>query len=266
VWLKSPIVVVGLGELGQVMANGFLRIGHPVYPINRESFFADVNALALDPLLVVVAVGEKDLDGVLMTLPDALKDRVVLLQNNLLESDWVRHGIRNPTILVVWLDKKPGRPAVAVLPNKVFGPYGDQVAQALNAIEIDTHARPIHERDRALVAKNLYIHTINIAGLRVGGTVGELWNLHRLFAENIAREILLIQNCRLGQTLDMNDLMGDMLEGFSGDWNHLCTGRSAPSRLANALFFADHYQLAVPTIRAIAKELGVSGQGVGIDE
>jgi ketopantoate reductase len=258
--LRAPIAVVGLGELGQVLASGFLKLGHPVYPLNRDASFSDLMALSIDPLLVVVAVGEKDLTGVLLSLPEGFKDRIVLLQNNLLEPDWVNHGVLDPTILVVWLDKKPGRPAVSVLPNKVFGPHSEVVSQSLNALGIESQVRPGEELDRALVAKNLYIHTINIAGLRVGGTVGALWNEHRPLAETIAGEILEIQFCRLGRTLDVDLMMRDMLEGFSGDLDHLCMGRSAPNRLANALAFANHYQLAVPTLRAIAHEIGLSGE------
>lgn len=256
--LRVPIAVVGLGELGQVLAAGFLKLGHPVYPLNRDASFSDLTALAVDPLLVIVAVGESDLNGVLMSLPQGLKDRIVLLQNNLLEPDWVRHGVLNPTILVAWLDKKPGRPAVSVLPNKVFGPHGQIVAQSLNILNIESQVRPIGDLDRALVAKNLYIHTINIAGLRVGGTVGALWNEHRPLAEAIAGEILEIQFCRLGRVLDVNLMMLDMLEGFSGDLDHLCMGRTAPCRLGNALAFANEYQLSVPTLRAIAHEVGLS--------
>jgi len=208
---------------------------------------------------VVVAVGEKDLDRVLRSVPEILKNRIVLLQNNLLKPDWVRHGILDPTILVVWLDKKPGRPAISVLPNKAFGPHSQLVAQSLNILDIETQSFPLEQLDRALVAKNLYIHTINIAGLRVGGTVGTLWNDHRPLVDAIACEIFEIQCCRLERTLDLSLIMADMLEGFYGDMNHLCMGRTAGNRLSNALAFADVYELAVPTLRAIAREIGLSG-------
>jgi len=38
---------------------------------------------------------------------------------------------------------------------------------------------PPNELLYELVRKNLYILTINIAGLKTGGTVGELWGKHR---------------------------------------------------------------------------------------
>ncbi len=261
--LKAPVAVVGLGELGQVLATGFLKIGHPVYPLIRGTSLADLTTLSVDPFLIIVAVGEKDLDGILMTLPETFRDRIVLLQNNLLEPDWLIHRILLPTILVAWLDKKPGRPSVSVLPNKVFGPHRELVAEALNALNIVSHACPIEDLTRALVAKNLYIHTINIAGLRVGGTVAELWHRHRSLAQGVADEILQIQTSRLGCKLDENLIIKDMLEGFSGDWNHLCMGRSAPQRLANALAFADHFQLATPILRDIAREIALPAKEAG---
>lgn len=263
--MKAPVVIVGLGELGQVLASGFLKIGHPVYPLNRGSSFDEFKALALDPYLVVVAVSESDLDSILSALPEAYRDRVVLLQNNLLPPDWLKHRIHLPTILVAWLDKKPGRPSVSVLPNKIFGPHREVVAQALNALKIETQSCPIEDLNRALVSKILYIHTINIAGLRVKGTVGELWHHHRALAEGVADEILQILSARLGCKLDKHQMIQDMLEGFSGDWNHLCLGRSAPQRLTNALSYADRFALSTPMLRDIARQIGLLGDGVACD-
>jgi len=263
--LKAPVAVVGLGELGQVLATGFLKIGHPVYPLIRGSSLADLTTLSVDPFLIIVAVGEKDLDGILMTLPETFRDRIVLLQNNLLEPDWLIHRILLPTILVAWLDKKPGRPSVSVLPNKVFGPHRELVAEALNALNIVSQSCPIEDLNRALVSKILYIHTINIAGLRVKGTVGELWHHHRALAEGVADEILQILSARLGCKLDKHQMIQDMLEGFSGDWNHLCLGRSAPQRLANALSYADRFALSTPMLRDIARQIGLLGNGDACD-
>ena len=261
--LKASVAIVGLGELGQVLASGFLKIGHPVFPLNRGSSFSELTTSGVDPLLIIIAVGEKDLKEVLMILPESFKDRIVLLQNNLLRPDWQHYQIALPTVLVAWLDKKPGRPSVSVLPNQVFGPHRELVAQALNALDIETHGGPMEDLDRALVAKNLYIHTINIAGLLVGGTIGDLWHHHRSLAQGIAEEIFQIQCARLGYDLDENLVIQDMLEGFAGDWNHLCLGRSAPQRLANALGLADQFQLATPIIREIAVEMGLSGKEAG---
>ena len=33
--MTAPIVIIGIGELGAVIARGLLRLGHPIYPIIR---------------------------------------------------------------------------------------------------------------------------------------------------------------------------------------------------------------------------------------
>ena len=33
--MKSPVVLIGIGEMGGVFARGFLRAGYPVYPATR---------------------------------------------------------------------------------------------------------------------------------------------------------------------------------------------------------------------------------------
>jgi hypothetical protein len=67
---------------------------------------------------------------------------------------------------------------------------------------------------------------------------------------------------KLGQVLasGLVKIEHHLVEGFSGDLNHLCMGRSAPYGLENALAFANDYHLAVPTLRAIAYEIGLCGE------
>lgn len=35
--MKPPVVVIGIGEMGGVFARGYLKNGHPVYPVTRGS-------------------------------------------------------------------------------------------------------------------------------------------------------------------------------------------------------------------------------------
>ena len=35
--MKSPVVLIGIGEMGAVFARGFLRAGYPVYPVTRQT-------------------------------------------------------------------------------------------------------------------------------------------------------------------------------------------------------------------------------------
>lgn len=85
--MHQPVVIFGLGEVGDLFAQGLLKCGHPVYPILRATDPAEVAVRLPDPALVLVAVGENDLHGVLQAMPTAWRDRLGLLQNELLPRD-----------------------------------------------------------------------------------------------------------------------------------------------------------------------------------
>ena len=250
--MKPPVVIIGVGEMGGVFARGFLRLGHPVFPVNRRS--GDVAGLARqlpDPRLVLIAVGETDLAGTLETLPASWNDRIALLQNELLPADFAH--LQEPTVISVWFEKKPGQDARVICPSPVHGPAAKLIGDALGAVGIPT--RRLEDSDALafeLVVKNLYILTTNIAGLRTGGTVGELWSAHREFARAVAADVIAIQEAMTGNTFDHDRLLQGMLAAFDGDPDHRCTGRSAPQRLARALEHARHHGLAAPTLTAIA--------------
>lgn len=248
------MIIVGLGELGQLLAAAFLKAGYPVYPVTRSDCLSDLVAEGIDPLLVVIAVGEADLQGVLSVVPDAYRSKILLLQNELLPLDWISQDISDPTVLVVWLDKKKGRPAVSVLPNRISGPNAVLVAQVLNALDVPTMVIGQDDLLRCLLAKNLYILTVNIAGLKCGGIVGDLWSMHRELTECLAHEIMDIQFKRLGREFDRSLLLEDMLEGFRGDPDHICMGRSAGKRLEKALSDASFFGLDVPVLTLIQSQ------------
>lgn len=250
--MKSPVVLVGVGEMGGVFARGLLRAGHPVYPVGRGQ---DMNALAEalpDPAMVLVSVGEKDLQAVLETIPASWRDSLALLQNELLPRDWQAQGLDNPTVTSVWFEKKPGRDPKVIIPSPVFGPASALLEQALATLDIPVKRlqnaeQLLHE----LVLKNLYILTTNIAGLKVAGTVGELWDRHQPFARAVAADVLDIQQALTGQTLVREPLIDGMVEAFEGDPDHNCMGRSAPARLARALAHGDEFHLTLPTLREL---------------
>jgi hypothetical protein len=249
----SEVVIIGLGQLGRVFAGGLLRVGCTVVPVNRGD---DMAALALHhptPDLVLVAVAENDLQAVLAALPDAWKPRATLIQNELLPRDWQAHGLIDPTVISVWFEKKKGIDAKPLIPSPVAGPGAALLCRALNAIDLP--CREVALGDDLLfelVRKNVYILTTNIAGLRTGGTVAELWQNHEAFARQVASEVMAIQDALTGVQHDRAALIAGMLEAFEGDPAHGCTGRSAPARLARALSHAEAFGLAVPTLRSLA--------------
>lgn len=252
--MKNAVVIIGMGEMGELFAQGFLKSGHPVVPVLRGMALEEVAREFPNPELVLIAVGENDLHPVLEALPPSWRDRLGLLQNELLPRDWERHGLADPTVIVVWFDKKKGRPFVNVLPTPVGGAKAALVIRALEAVEVPCREIPASEVLYELVRKNLYILTINIAGMRAGGTVGQLWSDHRELAERVAGEILDVQNCLTQSKLPRERLMAGMLEGFAGDPQHICMGRSAPVRLARVLRFAEEAGLDTPILREIAEE------------
>jgi len=252
--MKKPVVVIGIGEIGSVFARGFLKLGYPVVPVTRDMDMAVVAADVAAPELVVVAVAEKDLHATLARLPDIWRDRLVLLQNELLPRDWLQHGLENPTVISVWFEKKKGMDAKVVIASPVFGLFAILLQEALGSLDIPVAVlENEQELLTELVTKNLYILTTNIAGLEAGGNVRELWINHHDLACHVAGDVLDIQEYLTGEDLDRTALVEGMLRAFDGDPDHGCMGRSAPARLARAIAIADEAGLDVPALRSIAE-------------
>ncbi len=249
----QKVIIIGLGQLGRVFSGALLRIGCQLIPLNRGDDMAVLAAQHPAPALVLVAVAEADLQSVLATLPEVWKPRVGLIQNELLPRDWQIHWIEDPTVISVWFEKKQGMDAKPLISSPAHGAQAGLLVRALKAIDLPAHE--IADEDVLLfelVRKNVYILTTNIAGLKTGGTVSELWQNHAPFARQVAHEVMDIQDWLTGVRHDREQLISAMLEAFAGDPQHGCTGRSAPVRLARALQHADQAGLAVPTLRKLA--------------
>jgi len=253
--MKNPVVVIGIGEMGSVFARGFLRLGHPVYPVVRGVEMVEVANRVAETELVVIAVAEKDIQDVLQAVPDSWRDRLVLLQNELLPNDWIMHDL-DPTVISVWFEKNKGMDSKVIIPSPVFGKHAQQVADALSSIDIATSVLGSTEDLLfELVLKNVYILTTNISGLETGGTVGELWSDHWEVATQVANEIIQLQQKLIGQSLDAEQLIEGMVNAFNGDTEHGCMGRSAPARLERALMLADEHGLDLPRLKQIASKV-----------
>ncbi|MFM8331123.1 MAG: ketopantoate reductase family protein [Candidatus Methylumidiphilus sp.] len=255
--MNKPVAIIGMGEMGELFAHAFLKLGHPVYPIVRGMDLASIATALPDPELVLVAVGENQLHGVLNTLPSPWRGRLALLQNELLPRDWQQHGITDPTVIVVWFDKKPGRPFVAATATPVCGPKAELIAQALETLAIPCHTVPRTELLYELARKNLYILTINIAGLMLapGGTVGELWDNSRDLADKVAADIISVQQALAECELPRKRLLDSLPDAIADDPGHLCLGRSARERLRRTLQNAQAQGIRAPSLKAIAETL-----------
>ncbi|SMN15840.1 hypothetical protein CRYPA_1816 [uncultured Candidatus Thioglobus sp.] len=248
--MKKPIIVLGVGELGSVFARSFLKNNYPVYPITRET---DIDELAntIDPELVLVCTGEVDLQTALKTIPEKWKDRVAMMQNELLPRDWENYDFVNPTVISVWFEKKKGMDSKVLISSPAYGPKAKTLTESLALIDIKAHVlNSAAELLFELVVKNLYILTTNIAGMVIepGANVDDLRNNHRQLMRDVSTDILTLQTQLTGQTFDENQLGQAIIKAFEGDLNHGCMGRSAPARLNRTLELAKEFKLDVPTL------------------
>jgi hypothetical protein len=248
------VVIIGMGEMGGVFGRAFLTAGYPAYPVRRGDDLGELAAVVPAPALVLVTVGEDDLEAVLAALPVAWRGIVGLIQNELLPRTWEAHGIDTPTVAVVWFEKKPGTAVTVILPSPVAGPAAELVVGALGSIGIAAEVIAADELVDALVAKNLYILTANIGGLHTGGSVSDVWN-DRELADAVVREVLAIQESQVGSPIDHDRAVATMVSAFEADPGHAATGRSAPRRLDRALRHAEEAGIEVPALRAIADEI-----------
>ena len=249
---SKSIVVVGLGEMGSVFARGFLRLGFTVQPVTRDMGMQEVAKVNPEPELVLIAVGEANLHQQLRRIPDVWKDKLVLLQNELLPRDWQQYSL-DPTVISVWFEKKKGQDSKVIIDSPVYGKHAELVASALASIDISakvlsTSAELLHE----LVLKNLYILTTNISGLEVAGNVGDLWSKHKILASGVANDVIRLQSALTRTTLNHDALMDGMINAINGDKEHICMGRSAPVRLQRALLLAKENRLSLPMLERIA--------------
>jgi len=253
--IKKPVIVIGIGEMSGVFTRGLLRAGYPLYPVTRNMNIAAIAEQITDPEMVLVAVGETDLDPVLEQLPEIWRDKVALLQNELLPADWQKQDLSNPTIISVWFEKKKGQDFKVLVPSPIIGPKAGILQTALQTLGIPSWiVKDANEMLFELVRKNLYILTTNIAGLEIGGDVNGLWHDNRALANRVMADILTIQNHLTGTEHDKERLTEAVVEAINGDLAHKCMGRSAPARLARALKYADEQQLEVNELQRIAAQ------------
>ncbi len=249
-------VVVGIGELGGVFAKALLSMGHTVVPVLRDTSIEDVATRYPDPGVVVVAVGEGDLDAALAALPTPWRTRVCLIQNELLPRSWHPYGVVDPTVAVVWFEKKAGKPVTPIIPTPIAGSAAGLLVAGLQKIGIPARELSAEAQVTEMIRKNLYILVANVAGLEVGGTVGELWTEHNALARAVGDEVLAIQSWLVGTPLDVDGLYAGMVEAFDADPDHGTTGRSAPARLARAVGYARQAGLETPTLDRLRETFG----------
>lgn len=249
---KEPVIVIGLGEMGSVFARAILKLGHPVYPVSRDTNLDELAKEIPNPEMVLIAVGEKDLQASLKTIPSAWHNNIALLQNELLPRDWESYDFTDPTVISVWFEKKKGQDSKVLIPSPCFGANASLLVNALATLDIP--AREVssgQEMEEELLIKNVYILTTNISGLITKGNVKDLWDNHNDLALEVANEVMDIQETLVGHELDREKLIKGFEAGIDGDHEHMCMGRSAPGRLARAIKLADTAGLEIKKLREI---------------
>ena len=254
--MKQPIVIIGIGELAGVLARAFLRNGYPVCPITRGMDIEKEAKNLPDPQMVVVGVAEKDYPVVMKTMPMQWKNNLVLIQNELLPTDWEKYKVRNPTIMSVWFEKKKGIDYNPLLPSPIYGPMAEIISGSLEQLEIP--CKVLGSDDdllSELVLKNVFVFTINIAGLVLaeGTTTSILWEKDRQFALDVADEIIDLQESINGKKFSRDKLKEGLVAGLKGDPHHKCKGRSAHGRLIRTIEAADAADLKLKTIRGVSR-------------
>ena len=252
--MHAPVVIVGVGELAGPFSLGFLRLDYPVFPVTRETDRQGIASEITATTLTLVTVREADLADALHSLPAPWRHSVGLVQNDLVPSTWQEHHLE-PTVAVVWFEKKAGLAPKVIRPTVIGGPQASLLVDVLAAVDIPAQAVDDEGLIEALVAKNLYIGVANIGGLELadGATVGELWEAHRELASAVASDVLDIQESLVGGEVDRDAMVRDLEKSIGADPDHGARGRTAPERLARAISIADEHGRQVPALRRIAE-------------
>jgi len=252
--MRPGVAIIGVGQIGGCLAEGLARAGHAVFPVRRGDDAGEVARTLPEPALALVTVAEDDLDGALLKLPGAWRSRVGLVQNELLPAVWERHAIPQPTVAVVWFERKGGGRPRPLLPTFLHGPAWPMLSSGLDALDLPwKHLDDGEALLRELVRKNLYILTTNLGGLATGApTAGALWREHRAQTIQIASEVLTLQAAATGGVLDRVTLLRGLDEAIDADPEHATVGRTATRRLERTLEQARELGISVPRLQEIA--------------
>ncbi|HEY5958791.1 MAG TPA: hypothetical protein VIV60_19655, partial [Polyangiaceae bacterium] len=175
-------------------------------------------------------------------------------QNELRPSEWEKRGLPTPTVAVIWFEKKPGRDVRALVSTPVFGPLAVTVVNLMSVLGLPAHVELDAERlVFELALKNLYILSMNFAGLVHDSDVGTLWHEHRPVVETICAEILELESAQMQRALPATSLMLELERIITADPRHGARGRTAQPRLIRTLATARRLGIQTPILNEIAR-------------
>ena len=246
------LVVVGLGQLGRLFATGALARGVRVTPVLRG---VDPGAVLapLPDVPILLAVGEHDLEPVLRAIAPARRRDAILVQNETFPPDW-RPLVPDPTVAVVWLNAKPGRPLQVARSTAVRGRHAALVC-ALHA-PLDVPCRLLDDDAqlaRELVAKYALILAVNALGLRSDETVGTWLARDEPLVRRLVADARRLGEARLGDRVDDADAAEDAaLEAMQALATMPARGRTARARVDRALALGRTLGVSLPALAAFA--------------
>jgi hypothetical protein len=245
----QDLVVVGLGQLGVLFGEAAMKAGRRVTPVRRDT---DVER-ALDdvpcdaPLLL--AVGERDLEGALAPFPKARWAEAILVQNELFPRVWQAAGLDDPTVAVVWLSKKAGSPVELGAPSQVYGKHAALLKQIHGALNLPCEVLATKaDRDRALVAKFAFILAINALGLEHNLSLGDWLVKDRPRVLAVIDDARRLGEAHLGHAVDKARVQAKVEEAMRGLSHYPARGRTAKARLERAHKDAAAYSLSLPAL------------------
>lgn len=246
-------LLLGAGQLGRTLGGGLLACGVSVDVALRGDTIETWSQYDF----ILVAVGEKDLKSAIEAIPIEARNRLVLLQNDLVPETWRALHITQPTVLVVWFEKKKGKALQVVRTSDLSGPQSALFTRVFEAIDAPTRIVSEREIVASLVVKNLYINGSNAMGLKLGGgTTGSLVTEHRASATSLLRELFLIERSRLSaeeqSLVDEDALLEETFAAFASEPQHGLLGRTAQERVARAQTRARESNLATPLLDQLA--------------
>lgn len=248
--MSSPIVVIGMGQLGTVFADAWSQLGKSILALRRhQPIIQDIS-----PRAVLIATGEQDLSPVLASLPQTWRSQLILVQNELIPAIWQPYSDQ-PTLVAVWMEKKPHIEVRSLRASVAFGPNADLVADAFHAIKQPLSlAKDYPDMIQELAFKNIYIWTTNIYGLIAPGAIGQLvTEPHATALASLIDELCQIQSAVSGYYCSPKMVTPIIWHIIHDNADRKIPGRSAPARLKRVMSAAHQYSLVTPELDRIVK-------------
>ncbi|MCP4502199.1 MAG: hypothetical protein GY822_19755 [Deltaproteobacteria bacterium] len=251
----KDFIVYGVGQLGQLFAGGALRENRRVVPITRGGDLDEVwdNTSVNTPILV--GVGEGELDAVLGTIPAPRREHVLLVQNELFPKQWTEIGIRSPTIGIIWLSKKKGRPVEIARPSTLFGPHSSFFASLHQALELPFEEVDEAKMHRLLVAKFAFILGINTLGLVENLPLGDWLRKDEGQVDAVLKDAVTLGEAHLDACIDADLALREAKEAMQALAHYPAKGRTAAQRLQRAIVDAKALNCDVKIFLSIAENI-----------